>query len=628
MTQRSAATVIVDMATDHYEVRRCTDGTVFAVPRYGIPFTYPLRGGRTSLRAALARQYFAVAGAAAPQQALADALLVLEGRGQDRDPEQLHLRVGRHEGAYWLDLGDATGRAVRLTADGWAVTDQGLPLFRRTALTTPLPEPTRSGDTRPLWDLLNVGEDDRALLLAWLVSTLLPDVPHPVVGLFGEQGTGKTTAGKVLSMLVDPSPVAVRKAPRDADSWVTAASGSWVVALDNLSTVSDWLSDTLCRAVTGDGDVRRQLYTDGGLVVFAFRRCVIVTGIDLGAVRGDLSDRLLPVNLHRIPDNRRRDESELWPRWAELQPVILGGLLDLAARVIGVLPSVRLDTKPRMADYAGVLAAVDQVLGTAGLDQYVSHAGSLASDSLTADPFVMALHERLSAPFKGTSAELLAFVTPPDERWRPPKRWPSKPREVTMLMRRQVPVMRQAGWMAEELPPGHDNVVRWSIRRPEKAHNGVSRASHDPGRPEKVRNGVSQDSRDSRGTRDMREHRLDGASHATLEGDAARQSSTDCESRTLPDSHSASDVSAGQSITARLASPARHDYPPSQDAYASEPRHRPTTNGVAQQPEWPACADPECSEPARRRCHTCLLHAQEEPRYTTATPDRLTKGSP
>ena len=44
-----------------------------------------------------------------------------------------------------------------------------------------------------------------------------------------------------------------------------------------------------------------------------------------------------------------------------------------------------------MADFARVLAAVDQVLGTEGLTRYSTRAGTLAADALTGDPFVMAM---------------------------------------------------------------------------------------------------------------------------------------------------------------------------------------------------------------------------------------------
>jgi hypothetical protein len=141
-----------------------------------------------------------------------------------------------------------------------------------------------------------------------------------VLGIFGEQGTGKTTAAKVLAMLLDPGPVPVRKPPRDAEAWVTAAAGSWLVAIDNLSDFQPWLSDSLCRAVTGDGDVRRKLYTDGELAVFSYRRCVILNGIHTGTMQPDLADRLLPVDLALISEEERQAEEDLWPSWRQAHP--------------------------------------------------------------------------------------------------------------------------------------------------------------------------------------------------------------------------------------------------------------------------------------------------------------------
>ena len=133
-----------------------------------------------------------------------------------------------------------------------------------------------------MWHL-NVATADRPLALAWEIAALIdPESPHPILSLFGEQGTGKSTGCRRLVSLIDPSPVPLRKPPRDPEGWVTAAQGSWVVALDNLSHVPDCLSDSLCRAATGDGDVRRALYTDSDLAVFAFRRCILLNGIDVG----------------------------------------------------------------------------------------------------------------------------------------------------------------------------------------------------------------------------------------------------------------------------------------------------------------------------------------------------------
>ncbi len=464
--RKSAATVLVEQAVKLYDLGVSADGEPYALPRTGPRLVRMLRGSRTSLRAQLAREYFTATGKAAPQQALADALLVLEGQALDCDPKPPHLRVADHGGRTYLDLGDSTGRAVEVDATGWRIVDFPPVLFRR-VLTAPLPEPARGGGLAGLWELLNVAQADRPLVLAWLVAAMAPEIPHPILGLFGEQGVGKTTAAKVLALLLDPTSAPVRKAPRDAESWITAASGSWCVALDNLSMMPDWLSDALCRAVTGDGDVRRRLYTDGELFVFAFRRCLIVTGIDLGAVRGDFADRLLPVDLHLIGEHDRAEEHDLWAGWADRHALLLGALLDLAASVKAVAPSVRLASRPRMADFARVLAAVDIVCDTKGLDRYREKAGELAVDSLTGDPFVTSISTAISEKFTGTSAELLALVTPKgEEPWRAPKGWPANPRAVTQLLRRQAPVMRRAGWSASELPAGHANALRWELTPP------------------------------------------------------------------------------------------------------------------------------------------------------------------
>lgn len=107
----------------------------------------------------------------------------------------------------------------------------------------------------------------------------------------------------------------------------------------------DWLSDSLCRAATEDGDVRRALYTDSDLAVFAFRRCIVLNGIDVGALRGDLADRTLPINLDRIEESARLTERQLNERWTQDQPRIFSDSLCLAARVIERLPSVRLSVK-------------------------------------------------------------------------------------------------------------------------------------------------------------------------------------------------------------------------------------------------------------------------------------------
>ncbi|WP_370424425.1 ATP-binding protein (plasmid) [Streptomyces sp. QH1-20] len=369
----SVADQIIAMADSRYEFGTSDAGDLYAVPKDGPRIARLLRGGRISLRAELARTYYGLHGKAASSSALADAMLAIEGRAQAEDPVPLHLRVAplgkRPEGGLVLDLGRSDGTVVTITREGWTVAPaaEGQPLFRRSQLTQPLPIPVRGGSLRELRGLLNVTEESWPLMVSWLVSGLVPGIPHPLLFLSGEQGTAKTSATKMLVSLLDPSAAPARSTPKDPDDWATAAVGSWVVGLDNLSRIPEWLSDAMCRAATGDANVKRTLYSDSDVTVQEFRRVLIVNGIDVGTLRGDLADRMIPVHLHRI--TQRRTETALWEAYHETHPRILGALLDLLVQVLGKLPAIREKADrgeiplPRMADYGLIMAALDEVYG-------------------------------------------------------------------------------------------------------------------------------------------------------------------------------------------------------------------------------------------------------------------------
>ncbi|MET7316618.1 ATP-binding protein [Streptomyces thermoviolaceus] len=369
----SVADQIIAMADSRYEFGTSDAGDLYAVPKDGPRIARLLRGGRISLRAELARTYYGLHGKAASSSALADAMLAIEGRAQAEDPVPLHLRVAplgqRPEDGLVLDLGRADGKVVTITCGGWSVAPaaEDQPLFRRSQLTQPLPVPEHGGSLKELRGLLNVTDESWPLMVSWLVSGLVPGIPHPLLFLSGEQGTAKSTATKMLVQLIDPSAAPARSTPKDPDDWATAAVGSWVVGLDNLSRIPEWLSDAMCRAATGDANVKRTLYSDSDVTVQEFKRVLIVNGIDVGTLRGDLADRMIPVHLHRI--TQRRTETALWEAYTEAHPRILGALLDLLVAVLAKLPAIRKKADrgeiplPRMADYGLIMAALDEVYG-------------------------------------------------------------------------------------------------------------------------------------------------------------------------------------------------------------------------------------------------------------------------
>lgn len=320
-----------------------------------------------------------------------------------------------------------------------------------------MPVPVRTPDGLALFHaMLNMEESAFRQMAAWMAAAWLPDIPHPILTCKGEQGTGKSKTAQMVINLIDPSPAAKRSRPRDEKAWSRQAFTSWALCLDNISTIPRWLSDTLCKAVTGDGVVDRALFTDDDVVVLSYRRVLAMTTIDAGALAGDLAERVLMVELQLIDGNRRRSEEELDAAFAEARPAVLGGLLDLLAGVLEVLPSVRLDSMPRMADFARVLAAVDQVTGWQTLPDYLAASSNVASDALEGDPFgtaVAALVTQAGA-WTGTAAQLLEQVQPPYGAR--PLDWPKDATRASGRVKRLAPLLRSVGITVDDTQRSRD----------------------------------------------------------------------------------------------------------------------------------------------------------------------------
>jgi hypothetical protein len=442
--RKSTADLLVELALARYRIARTQTDEPFAVEHGGPNTALMFRGSRHALCSTLARHYRELNGRTPTSTALADAMTVLEGEALTAEPEPVHLRVAEHDGQIILDLGDISGRAIVLEPGQWHVAERSPVVFRRTAATGALPLPERGGDLTELRAMLNVTDESWPLVVGWLVAALVPNIPHPILLLGGQQGTGKTTTAEQLVGLIDPSPALLRSPPRDLDAWCVSAAASWIVPIDNVSRITDWWSDALCRAVTGDGWLRRKLYTDDELAVLAFRRVVLLTSIDPGALRGDLGDRVLLVDLEPMAEIVRRTTRAIKERFRAARPRLLGALLNLVAEAWRELPRVELPAAPRMADFAQVLAAVDQVLpGQNALNIYVGQRQRIAETVIEGDPVAVAIRAMLEieGAWQGTAGDLLTRLTPD----KPPKDWPRTPQGIGGRLKRLVPALEQIG---------------------------------------------------------------------------------------------------------------------------------------------------------------------------------------
>jgi hypothetical protein len=411
--------------------------------------TCPVRS--KGFRAWLVRSYYERTGMAPAARKLSEARDLAEARALAGASVPVHVRVAGTDGRIYLDLADKDWRVVEVDADGWRVCDKAPVKFRRGAGMLPLPEPVRGGNVDELCPIVNV-EDPRAsrLLVGWLVMALAPWGPFPTLVFLGEQGTAKSWAANRCRDLIDPTAASARSGPRDERDLAVSARNGWVVSLDNISALPNWLSDALCRLSTGSGFSTRELYTDDDEVIFAARRPVILNGIGTVVTRSDLLDRSLLVELPVIPDTRRRDERELLREFEGARPRILGALLDAVSGALRCLPTVHLARAPRLADFAHWISAAEPTLGWAPgtfTEAYDANRTHADEDALEASPIPGPLYGLIDKrAWHGTATELLdALAGRAAEPVRGSSDWPANPRVLSSMLRRLAPNLRRVG---------------------------------------------------------------------------------------------------------------------------------------------------------------------------------------
>jgi len=283
------------------------------------------------------------------------------------------------------------------------------------------------------------------------LATLRPGGPYPLLSISGEQGSAKTVLSKMLRALVDPNCAPVRSLPREDRDLFIAANNGHLLTFDNLSGMPSWLSDTLCRLASGGGFAVRQLYTDQDEVLFDVARPVILNGIEEVITRPDLADRALFLTLPSIAEAQRRPEKDLWREFELARPRLLGALLDAASHGLRMLPHVRLDRLPRMADFAVWATACETALWHKGAfaRAYDANRKGGVEDVIDADPVAAWVREIMAerSAWTGCAADLLRMRTEADigSNAKGSHGWPKNPRALAGRLRRAQTALRALG---------------------------------------------------------------------------------------------------------------------------------------------------------------------------------------
>jgi hypothetical protein len=347
---------------------------------------------------------------------------------------EVHVRVAEYKGELYIDLCNDEWQAMRVTSTKWSVVDAPPVRFQRTTGMLELPHPARGGKVETLRDFLNCTVSDFSLVVAYLLAALYPKGPYPILILYGVQGAAKTAFLRKLRKLIDPHTTETTPLPGSGRDLFISARNSHAQAYENVSKLSDAMSDTLCRLSTGGGYRTRKLFKDADEVHFRGGRPIMFEGIANVVSKPDLQDRAIIMQLEDLAGYKQ--ERELDPEFERKRPAIFGALLDMMVRGLAMLPVTKLISPPRLADFAHWAVAC----GVQDFETlYAANRQNAINVMLSHDPVAKAVRVLVAKQkFTGDTEDLLDQIGPSIPEIKSTKK-------LSNELRRLIPALRSVG---------------------------------------------------------------------------------------------------------------------------------------------------------------------------------------
>jgi hypothetical protein len=310
----------------------------------------------------------------------------------------LSLRVAWYDNCIFYDLTNDSWSCVKITPQGWQVEDKTpIPMFTRYNQ-TPQVSPLREYPADIFDQFLSLTNlkrvDDKLLLMVYIVTLFIPDIPHAMLVLHGEKGSAKSTLQTLIKLLVDPAKPRLLTVYKDPKEFIQQLAHNHVAFYDNLKHTPQWLSDEACKAVTGVGSTKRKLYSDDDDIVYEYRRCLGFNGINISLTEPDALDRSLMIELERIKRENSRQENEIMEEFYRLRPFLLSYVFDILSNSLAIKPTIILDDLPRMADFAIWGEAISRAMGYPEMEfinAYYDKIGKQNTEAIESDPLGQAI---------------------------------------------------------------------------------------------------------------------------------------------------------------------------------------------------------------------------------------------
>jgi hypothetical protein len=271
-----------------------------------------------------------------------------------------------YEDKIYINLGD--DQMVEIDPEGWRVLPQGsiqAICFTEHDGQFSLPKPIYTGhesdQLQGLKRFINLGdnEDNYKMFVAWLLMALNPDpdADQPIVNCAGLQGTGKSFLTTMACKLVDPNEVTKMSLPESERAAVSLCNSRLILPVDNLTKISEFWSNALCRMASGGGMGGRSLYTNWEATSRTVLNPVIINGISPLIVKGDMARRSLLIKLE--PIKRKLPKRQVRKIFSALHPLILGKLFSILSDSLRYVDEVNLDEYTSLPDFEAWIYAAE-----------------------------------------------------------------------------------------------------------------------------------------------------------------------------------------------------------------------------------------------------------------------------
>nr|MDQ3969589.1 hypothetical protein [Thermoproteota archaeon] len=301
----------------------------------------------------------------------------------DGTTARLHLRAawgisdddnnGVDYNTLYFDPTTENWSCIKVTTHGWEILPRhpdNVLFTRFKQLPQAMPVREYSPDIMDRYlDLMHIkGQTSRLIVKVMLIASFIPDIGHPIIVPNGEQGGVKSTYCRYHKRIVDPCAVELLTIPKDRNEFVQHMHHNYVVVYDNVRIVPKWFSDEICKAVTGAGNSKRKLYTDDEDIAYNYKRLILVNGINNVLTEPDALDRSVMLDFTRISDEERREEAEVDAEFEAMKPGLLGYIFDILVKALSIKHTIKLQRKPRMADFAVWGEAIARAMGCKELE--------------------------------------------------------------------------------------------------------------------------------------------------------------------------------------------------------------------------------------------------------------------